>query len=263
MSMACKTDTPAAQPAETAEEVTNNRPFNTPKWAKTANIYELNVRQYTPEGTLNAARPHLQRLADMGVDVVWIMPIYPISKAKRKGGLGSYYASSSFTEVNPEFGTLDDFREFVAEIHRLGMHVILDWTANHTGWDHPWLIEHPEYYVKREGTDTIRHAFNPGDAGGGDTDWYDIAQLDHSNPQLDSAMIEDMKFWLREYDVDGYRCDVAGFVPLSFWAKVRPALESVKPVFMLAEWGDEPRHFDVCFDINYGWGVSQAAQCRG
>ncbi len=232
---------------------TTNRPFNTPDWAATAALYELNVRQYTPEGTLNAAKPHLQRLADMGVDVVWVMPIYPISETKRKGTMGSYYASSTFTDVNPEFGTLDDFRGFVDEIHRLGMHVILDWTANHTGWDHPWITEHPEYYTKREGTDTIRHAFNPGDAGGGDTDWYDIAQLDHSNPELHAAMIEDMKFWLRDYDVDGFRCDVAGFVPLEFWFKVRPALESVKPVFMLAEWGDEPRHFQAAFDINYGW----------
>ena len=242
---------PATETAEMPD--TTNRPFNTPTWAEQANIYELNVRQYTPEGTLNAARTHLPRLADMGVDVVWVMPIYPISETKRKGSMGSYYASSTFTDVNPEFGTLEDFRAFVDEVHRLGMYVILDWTANHTGWDHPWITEHPEYYTKREGTDTIRHAFNPGDAGGGDTDWYDIAQLDHSNPELHDAMIADMQFWLREYDTDGFRCDVAGFVPLEFWYKVRPALESVKPVFMLAEWGNEPRHFQAAFDINYGW----------
>ncbi len=249
----CNTD-PKPTAGVTADMAyTTNRPFNTPAWAETATLYELNVRQYTPEGTLNAAKPHLERLAGMGVDVVWIMPIYPISEVKRKGTMGSYYASSTFTDVNPEFGTLEDFRGFVDEIHRLGMHVILDWTANHTGWDHPWITEHPEYYVKRAGTDTIRHAFDPGDAGGGDTDWYDIAQLDHANPSLDSAMIEDMKFWLRDYDVDGFRCDVAGFVPIEFWFKVRPALESIKPVFMLAEWGDEPRHFQAAFDINYGW----------
>ena len=256
---ACRSESAAvADPiVPTVVPDTTNRPFDTPAWATEANIYELNLRQYTPEGTFAAAKPHLRRLAAMGVDVVWMMPIYPISEARRKGTMGSYYASSDFRSVNHEFGTLEDFKDFVAEIHRLGMHVILDWTANHTGWDHPWIEQHPEFYVRRAGADTIRHAFNPNDAGGGDTDWYDIAQLDHANPQLDSAMIEDMVFWLRECDVDGFRCDVAGFVPLSFWQKVRPALEAVKPVFMLAEWGDEPRHFEVCFDINYGWEFHQ------
>ena len=228
-----------------------NRPFNTPGWAETANIYELNVRQYTPEGTFAAMRQHLPRLKEMGVDVIWFMPIYPISEEKRKGSMGSYYASANFTAVNPEFGTMQEFKEVVAQIHDLGMHVILDWTANHTGWDHPWIKEHPEYYIKREGTDTIRHAFNPND--GGETDWYDIAQLDYSNPDLTPAMIQQMKFWLEEADVDGFRCDVAGFVPIDFWFAARPELEKVKPIFMLAEWGDEPRHFQAAFDINYGW----------
>ena len=239
---------------EQADGPKSNRPFNTPAWAKQANLYELNVRQYSREGTFRAAATQLARLKRMGVDVVWVMPIYPISETKRKGSAGSYYASSSFTEVNPEFGTGEDFRAFVEEAHAQGLHVILDWTANHTGWDHPWIEEHPEYYIRDVDTDTIRHAFNPQDDDGGETDWYDIAQLDHTNEDLHAAMIADMTYWLREFDVDGFRCDVAGFVPIEFWYKVRPALEAVKPVFMLAEWGDEPEHFEAAFDINYGWG---------
>ena len=249
----------ACGPQETSvaesEEMTrnSNRPFNTPAWAKQANFYELNVRQYSPEGTFAAAQRALPRLKGMGVDVVWVMPIYPISETKRKGTAGSYYASSSFTEVNPEFGTKADFNSFVDAAHAEGLYVILDWTANHTGWDHPWIEEHPEFYIRDVDTDTIRHAFNPQDENGGETDWYDIAQLDHTNEDLHAAMIADMQYWLREFDVDGFRCDVAGFVPIEFWYKVRPALESVKPVFMLAEWGDEPEHFEAAFDINYGW----------
>ena len=247
-------DNPAALPVT---ERTSNRPFNTPDWARTASIYELNVRQFTPEGTFAAMRPHLPRLAEMGVDVVWFMPIYPISEARRKGTMGSYYSSSDFNAVNPEFGTLEEFREIVEEIRALGMHVILDWTANHTGWDHPWITEHPEYYIRRAGTDTIRHAFNPNDTSGGDTDWYDIAQLDYGNPAVTPAMIEQMRFWLENTGVEGFRCDVAGFVPIDFWYAARPALEAVKPIFMLAEWGDEPRHFEAAFDINYGWAFHQ------
>jgi len=233
----------------------SNRPFNTPSWISTSNIYELNVRQFTKEGTFAAMRKHLPRLADMGVDIIWFMPIYPISTTKRKGSMGSYYASSDFNAVNPEFGTLEEFNTIVDEIHGLGMHVILDWTANHTGWDHPWLKDHPDFYVRREGTDTIRHAFNPND--GGETDWYDIAQLDYSNPDLTPAMIEQMRFWRKQSNIDGFRCDVAGFVPLDFWYAARPELEKDGPLVMLAEWGDEPLHFEAAFDINYGWDFHQ------
>jgi glycosidase len=232
------------------EELKTNRPFNTPSWASTTNIYEVNVRQYTPEGTFEAFRKHLPRLADMGVEVLWFMPIYPISELKRKGKMGSYYASSDFLSVNPEFGTLEEFISMVEEIHALGMYVILDWTANHTGWDHPWVKEHPEFYIKREGTDEIRHAFNPQD--GAETDWYDIAQLNFDNPDLTPVMIEQMRFWRKRANIDGFRCDVAGFIPLHFWYAARPALEQDGPLFMLAEWGNEPMHFEAAFDVNYG-----------
>ena len=252
------TTEPPIDPARVpTDSLPSNRPFNTPDWAKTASIYELNVRQFTPEGTFAAVRPHLPRLAEMGVDVVWFMPIYPISETKRKGSMGSYYASADFNAVNPEFGTMAEFEALVEEIRALGMHVILDWTANHTGWDHPWIEDHPEYYVRRAGTDTIRHAFNPNDTSGGDTDWYDIAQLDYGNPAVTPAMIEQMRFWLENTGVEGFRCDVAGFVPVEFWYAARPELERVKPIFMLAEWGDEPRHFEAAFDINYGWAFHQ------
>jgi len=233
----------------------SNRPFNTPEWVSTSNIYELNVRQFTPEGTFAAMRTHLPRLSEMGVEIIWFMPIYPISTTKRKGTMGSYYASSDFNAVNPEFGTLEEFKSIVEEIHALGMHVILDWTANHTGWDHPWVNKHPEFYIKREGTDTIRHAFNPND--GGETDWYDIAQLDYSNPDLFPVMIEQMRFWRKQTKIDGFRCDVAGFVPIDFWYAARPELEKDGPLVMLAEWGDEPLHFEAAFDVNYGWEFHQ------
>ncbi len=258
--LGCKEETPRQHPGLTevkVEGTTTNRPFQTPDWAATASIYEVNVRQFTPEGTFAAMRTHLPRLKRMGVDVIWFMPIYPISELRNKGSLGSYYSIGDFRAVNPAFGTLTEFREIVDEIHALDMHVILDWTANHTGWDHAWITEHPEFYIHREGSDTIRHAFNPQDPSGGDTDWYDIAQLDYSNMELRDSMVADMQYWLREVDIDGFRCDVAGFVPNDFWMSVRPKLETIKPVFMLAEWGDEPAHFDSAFDINYGWGFHQ------
>jgi alpha-amylase len=223
-------------------------PLQLPSWAMNANIYEVNVRQYTPEGTFQAFEEHLPRLKEMGVDILWFMPIYPISEVKRKGSLGSYYAIADYSAVNPEFGTLEEFKSLVQKIHDMGMYVILDWVPNHTGWDHAWITEHPDWYMQQ--SDTIRH---PYDESGNATDWFDVADLDYSNEAMRAAMINEMKFWLQEADVDGYRCDVAGFVPVDFWAEARKALDEVKPVFMLAEWEGEPEHFNVCFNANYGW----------
>lgn len=240
------------QPAE-INQADNPKTFQVrqmkyPLWVRNSTIYEVNIRQYTEEGTFQAFRKHLPRLKEMGVSILWFMPIYPISIAKRKGTLGSYYAIADYTKVNPEFGTFEDFRELVTEIHRLNMHVILDWVPNHTGWDHTWITTHPEWY--NHVADTITH---PYDNDGKPTDWYDVADLNYEVGPMRNTMVESMKFWLRAADVDGFRCDMAGMVPDDFWDQVRPALEQIKPVFMLAEWEGNPNHFETCFQANYGW----------
>lgn len=206
-------------------------------------IYEANIRQYSEEGTFNAFTKDIPVLKDLGVKVLWIMPIYPISTTKSKGSLGSYYAVSDYTKVNPEFGTMDDFRTLVKTAHNNGIYVILDWVANHTGWDHVWLKEHPEYYTKdKEGN--ITHTV--------DTDWTDVADLNYDNQQMREQMIQDMSYWIKEEGVDGFRCDVAGMVPVDFWENAVAELKKIKPVFMLAE-GWEPELLENAFDMGYAW----------
>ncbi|MCB0667474.1 MAG: alpha-amylase [Saprospiraceae bacterium] len=239
---------PESEATEDAPKMFQVRQMKYPLWVRSSMIYEVNIRQYTPEGTFEAFRKHLPRLQEMGVNILWMMPVYPISITKRKGELGSYYAVADYTKINPEFGTFEEFRDLVGEIHRMNMHVILDWVPNHTGWDHTWITTHPEWYT--HSGDTITH---PLDNEGNPTDWYDVADLNYEVGPMRNTMIESMKFWLRAADVDGFRCDMAGFVPNDFWDQVRPALEQVKPVFMLAEWEDEPNHFETCFQANYGW----------
>lgn len=222
-----------------------------PIWARSANIYEVNVRQYTEEGTFNAFQEHLPRLQEMGVDILWFMPIFPISETKRKGPLGSYYAISDFKAANPKFGTMEDFQRIVDRAHELGMYVILDWTANHTGWDHPWITAHPDWYTHRN--DTIVHALNN---DGTPTDWYDVADLNYDNEEMQQEMISDLSWWLSEVGIDGYRCDVAHSVPVDFWRKVAPALREVKPdIFMLAEAEDPPLRNEALFNADYGWAM--------
>lgn len=214
----------------------NNRP-----WTDHANIYEVNIRQYTPEGTINAFTGHLDRLQELGVKVLWIMPIQPIGKLNRKGGLGSYYSIADYTAVNPNFGTMDDFKNMVKEAHARDMKVILDWVANHTAFDHPWTESHPEWY-----THDSTGAIIPPVA-----DWSDVADLNYDEKGLWTAMRNEMKFWVEEADVDGFRCDVAMMVPLEFWNETLLALDSIKPVFMLAE--AEGPEFHTAFDMTYGW----------
>lgn len=217
-----------------------------PEWAKDAVIYEVNVRQYTPEGTFNAFGGHLDRLKDLGVDILWFMPIHPISKVKRKGGLGSYYSVADYRKVNPDFGSEDDFRKLVRDAHSRGMRVILDWVPNHTGWDHPWITSNPGFYTRDPKTDTIIHPEG--------TDWYDVADLNYDNDSLRTAMIADMKLWVEEYGVDGFRCDVAGKVPEDFWAEAVSALLSVRSdLFMLAESEDPWARNRQFFHADYGW----------
>ena len=216
-----------------------------PEWSKDAVIYEVNIRQYTPEGTFKAFAEHLPRLKDLGVDILWLMPIHPIGEKNRKGTLGSYYAVKDYYGVNPEFGAMEDFKDLVEQIHDMGMYVILDWVANHSAWDNPLTQEHPEWYTK-----TIDGQFRP-------TPWYDwddIIDFDYSQPGLRQYMTEAITYWVREADVDGYRCDVAGFVPIDFWENVRRELEAIKPVFMLAEWESRDIHKNA-FDMTYAWSL--------
>lgn len=219
--------------------------LNHPEWSKNAVIYEVNIRQYTPEGTFRAFAEHLPRLKDLGVDILWLMPIHPIGEKNRKGTLGSYYAVKDYYGVNPEFGTMEDFKKLVKQIHDMGMYVILDWVANHSAWDNPLTEEHPEWYTK-----TIDGNFRP-------TPWYDwddIIDFDYSQPGLREYMTKAIKFWVKETDIDGYRCDVAGFVPIDFWENVRRELETIKPVFMLAEWESRDLH-NKSFDMTYAWSL--------
>lgn len=214
---------------------------NHPEWSRNATIYEVNIRQFTPEGTFNAFSSHIPRLKKMGIDIIWLMPIHPIGEKNRKGTLGSYYSVRDYKGINPEFGTLEDFRALVDKAHREGMKVIIDWVANHTAWDHPWITEHPEWYT----TDSLGQMVSP-------FDWSDVADLNFDNKELWAAMTDALKYWVQETDIDGYRCDVAGMVPVAFWEQARTELDRIKPVFMLAE-AEEPAHHTRAFNMSYAW----------
>ncbi len=227
---------------------------------ESAVIYEANIRQYSPEGTLDAFTQDIPQLKDLGVKIIWVMPPYPISEKRRKATaalmvediadeeerkkyLGSYYAVADYTDINPEFGTKEDFDELVEMAHANGMYVIMDWVANHTGWDNKWIDEHPEYYTMDQDS-TIIHP-----AG---TDWTDTADLNYDNPELRNAMRDAMRYWVEEHDVDGFRCDVAHMVPTDFWNNTVRQLEEIKPLFMLAE-SEEKELFYDAFDMGYNW----------
>jgi glycosidase len=214
-----------------------------PEWSKNASIYQINTRQFTPEGTFRAAEAQLPRLKDLGVEILWLMPINPIGVKNRKGTLGSPYAVQDYLKANPEFGTLDDLKHFVAAAHQKDMYVIVDWVANHTAWDNVLVTEHPDWYARNWKGDFRSTAW---------TDWADIIDLDYSHPELRKYMTDALKYWVREADIDGYRCDVAGFVPIDFWNNARKELDAVKPVFMLAEWESRDMHAEA-FDMTYAW----------
>lgn len=213
-----------------------------PEWVKSAVIYEVNIRQFTPEGTFRAFQEHLPRLKAMGVDVLWLMPVHAIGEVNRKGSLGSYYAIKNHHEINPEFGSPDDFKVLVKAIHDQGMYVILDWVANHTSWDHEYMKRHPDYYTRNEKNEIVPPV----------EDWTDVADLNYDNVYLNVLMAGAMAHNLETFDLDGFRCDVASMVPIGFWEKVRGDLELIKPVFMLAE-AEEPALLEKAFDADYGW----------
>ena len=212
-------------------------------WKHNTNIYEVNVRQYTQEGTFNAFAKEMPRLKAMGVRTLWFMPITPIAQKNKKGSLGSPYAAQDYTSINPEFGTLDDFKNLVKEAHRLGFKVIIDWVANHTGWDHVWTKTHPEYYL--HDADGKFHI-----ASGMD----DIIELDYKNSDMRNAMIDAMKFWVNETNIDGFRCDLASWVEVDFWQQARPEIEKIKPMFFLGEFDElENPEYGKVFDASYSW----------
>ena len=176
-------------------------------------IYEANIRQYSSEGTFNAFTKDLPKIKELGVNVIWLMPTYPISSTKSKGPLGSYYAISDYKGVNPEFGTLKDLKNLIYNAHQMGMYVIFDWVPGHTGWDHVWVKDHPEYYLKNENGKII----DPIDPRTGESfGWTDVADLDYNQPQMRAAMKDAMLYWIKEFDIDGYRVDQAYAVPFDF-----------------------------------------------
>lgn len=219
--------------------------FKNVEWSQNATIYEVNIRQFSEAGTFKAFEQTLPELSDLGVNILWLMPIHPIGEVNRKGGLGSYYAVKDYFGVNPEFGTEQDFRDLVNAAHANGMYVILDWVANHTAWDNPIAVSNPDFFD----TDSTG-AFTPPRG----TDWTDVIQLNFSNPATHDYMASALAYWVREFDIDGYRCDVADMVPVEFWNRVRKELDAIKPVFMLAE-AENPAHHIEAFDMSYAWNM--------
>ena len=233
--VSCGNKSNQAEPVATAK-------IEHPEWVYNAVLYEVNTRQFTPEGTFTAFAAELPRLGELGVDILWFMPIQPIGEKDRKGTLGSYYSIRDYTAVNSEFGTLDDFRTVVDQAHGLGMKVILDWVANHTSRDAVWVEAHPDWYV-RDSLGELNVMY----------DWTDIAQLDYSKPEMREAMIASMLFWVRETGIDGFRCDVAGELPTDFWVAAKDSLIALKhDIFMLAE-AEKPELNDSLFDAYYAW----------
>ena len=240
-----------------------------PEMEENAVIYEVNIRQYSSEGSFNAFTKDIPQLKELGVKIIWVMPIFPISQTKRKatGGdnskfasempaaeqskyLGSYYAVSDFAKVNPEFGTIEDFRNLVKTAHENGIYVILDWVPNHTGWDHVWIKQHPEFYTHNAKGEII-DPINP--ETGKSWGWTDVADLNYDNKGLRDAMTSDMMYWVKDENIDGFRCDVAGNVPTDFWKKTIPELRKEKNIFMLAEAWEPELLKENLFDMCYNW----------
>ena len=231
-------------------------PANTPAaapdttWVASSALYEVFIEDFSPSGTIKGVIEGLDRIKALGINVIWVMPIHPRGVANRKGTLGSPYAARDYRAIDSAYGTPADFRALVDSVHAKGMKIILDWVPNHTAWDNVWVTEHPDFYTRNaQGELTV-----PADAQGKPTDWTDVAELNYDNPALRRTMIETMQYWLREYNLDGFRVDVAGFVPYDFWREAVPALRASVPrrILLLAEWGDLEMH-RVGYDLTYGW----------
>ncbi|WP_339846637.1 alpha-amylase family glycosyl hydrolase [uncultured Dokdonia sp.] len=213
-------------------------------------IYEVNIRQYSPEGTFTSFTKDIPVLKELGIKILWVMPIFPISETNRKGSLGSYYAVSDFREVNPEFGTLQDVDNMIKVAHEHGIAVVLDWVPNHTGWNHTWITKHPEWYTQNDKGEIV-DPIDP--ATGKSWGWTDVADLNYDNQAMRDEMIADLSYWVQEHDVDGFRMDVAHKVPVPFFKRAIDSLEQIKsPFFMLAEAEQEDLMANG-FDIHYAW----------
>jgi glycosidase len=256
--IACREEPKTTENTE-ADTVVEYQPISNQD-LETAVIYEANIRQYSQAGTFNEFTKDIPQLKELGVEVIWLMPIFPISEKNRKAKgdlmvadiedeeerkkyLGSYYAIADYTDVNTEFGTKEDLDKLITTAHENGMHVILDWVANHTGWDNNWITEHPEWYTQNDAGEIIHPE---------GTDWTDTADLNYGNKEMRAAMTAAMKYWVEEHDVDGFRCDVAHEVPTDFWNTNNAELEEVKPLFMLAE-SEKKDLFETAFDMGYNW----------
>ena len=219
--------------------------YKNPEWSYSAVLYELNIRQFTPEGTFSAARERLPFLRSVGIDAIWLMPIYPIGIEGRKGKLGSYYSIRDYTGVNEEFGSVKELREFIDAAHALGMKVILDWVANHTARDARWITERPANWYERDEAGVAKVPW----------DWTDTAKLNYANHDVWRGQIDAMRYWVEEFKVDGFRCDMAMLVPIEFWQEAAKELHRVKPyIFMLAE-AEEDNLFDRAFNASYQWNI--------
>lgn len=219
-----------------------------PGWSYSTNIYEVNIRQYTLEGTFNAFAKHLPRLKDMGVKTLWFMPVLPISESGRLGTLGSYYAARDYERINPEFGTEDDFKALVKEAQEMGFKILMDFVANHAGNDNLWTQEHPGFFVKEENGDF----FHP-------HGWSDVSQINYEVPEVWKSMVGVLKFWIKEYNIDGFRCDMAHLVPLEFWKYAKKKISKLKDnLFWLGEC-QEPEYHEV-FDATYTWKWMHASE---
>ncbi len=263
--ISCKTE--KKENTTVKKETTEKLAEVSPAMMENAVIYEANIRQYSPEGTFDAFTKDIPQLKELGVKIIWLMPIHPISEIKRKAKgdvfmsdiedveerkkyLGSYYSVSDYTKVNPDYGTKDGFRELLNTAHNNGMYVILDWVPNHTGWDHPWIKTNPEFYTKNDKGE-ITDPIDP--RTGKSWGWTDVADLNYDNKELWKEMTNDMKYWITNFDVDGFRCDVAGEVPTPFWKYATTELHKEKKLFMLAEAWQPELLRDSLFDMAYAW----------
>jgi len=244
-----KDSTSQKEPVKTAAVQVIEHTEVFPQWAANSTMYEVNIRQYTKEGTFKAFEAHLPRLKKMGIDILWLMPVHPIGKVERKGSLGSYYSVSDYRGINPEFGTMADFEQLLDKAHTLGMRVIMDWVPNHTAWDHPWIKEKPDYYTINPKTGKISLPLDRGNL----TDWSDVAELNYDNQNMRREQIADLHFWVDEKTIDGFRFDSPHNVPLDFWKQVAASFAFNKELLLLGENEDDDFLDAGYFNCFYAW----------
>lgn len=233
-----------AKKEQNKEEVAVNNGIITPytaEMAENAVIYEVNIRQFSPEGTFAEVTKEIPNIKKLGVKILWLMPVYPIGEENRKEGLGSYYSIKDYRGINPEFGSAEDLKKLIEEAHNNGIYVVLDWVANHTAWDHPWVKQHPDWYEKDK-NGKLQSPY----------DWTDVVALDYNNKEMRKQMIADMKYWLDDFKIDGFRCDMAHEVPTDFWEEAKPQLADGRDIFMLGETENTDLLVNA-FDVAYGW----------